>query len=69
MRMELNPPDGVALRDRLNEEAVQLYKLAHGAREREAHVSRKSLMEDLNMEMSGKGTFQRGQRSRGKRDF
>ena len=69
VRMELNTPDDVALRDRLDEEAEQLYKLAQGAREREAHMSRKSLMEDLNMEISGKNTYERRQRSRGKRDF
>jgi len=69
VRMELNPPDDVALRDRLDEEAEQLYKLAQGAREREAHMTRKSLMEDLNMELSGKNTYERRQRSRGKRDF
>lgn len=67
--MDLDTPENVALRDRLDEEARQLPTLAQGAREREASMSRKSLMEDVSMEMTGRSNEERRQRNRSKRDF
>ena len=58
-----------ALRDRLVEEREQLDKLVRGVKEREAHASRKSLMEDYTMESTGKTDLSRRTRSRDKRDF
>ena len=62
-------PSTQELRDRLIEESDQLDKLARGVKEREAHASRKSLMEDYTMESTGKADDARRMRSRDKRDF
>jgi Ca-activated chloride channel family protein len=54
---------------RLNEEAEYLQTQARGARERDAFVSRKSLMEDVQMASQGRSNAQRRERNRSKRDF
>ena len=67
--MDLDTPEDVAHRDRLDEEDRQLCTLAQGAREREASMSRNSLMEDVSMDMTGRSNEERRQRNRSKRDF
>ena len=62
-------PDAEALRRRLTEEREQLDKLARTARDREAGMASKSLMEDWSMNAVGRSDAMRRQRSRGKRDF
>jgi len=55
--------------ERLEEEFRQLDKLAAACRERQAHVSRKSLMEDRAMNTSGREDEMRRRRARGEREF
>jgi Ca-activated chloride channel family protein len=62
-------PNAAELRSRLGEEQQQLDKLARGAREQETFRSRKSFMEDVAMESSGRNDAARRNRSRNKRDF
>lgn len=69
MAMQLDTPEDVALRDRLAEEARQLYKLAEGARERGASMSWKSPIAVVSMERTGRSNVERRQRIRTKRDF
>lgn len=59
----------VGIRMRLCEEASQAEKLAEGARLHGADIMRKSMMEDLNMELRGRNDVQRRERSRSKREF
>ena len=62
-------PDAVELRGRLSEEEAQARKLARSAQQRDAMTSRKSFMEDIQMESRGRNDQTRRDRSRGKRDF
>lgn len=62
-------PAAATLRERLAEEQAQVEKLARGALDRDAMVSRKSMMEDWSMNASGRADAERRRRSRGKRDF
>lgn len=62
-------PQDPQVAERLEEEARQLDKLAAACRERQAHVSRKSLMEDVAMNSSGRSDEMRRRRARGKREF
>jgi hypothetical protein len=62
-------PNAAELRSRLAEEERQLDKLARSARERDAMTSRKSFLEDINMESRGRNDQNRRERSRGKREF
>jgi Ca-activated chloride channel family protein len=62
-------PNGDELRSRLSEEEAQARKLARSARHLDAMTSRKSFMEDIQMESRGRNDSVRRDRSRGKRDF
>jgi len=62
-------PCAAELRERLAEEQAQADKLARSARSQRADVSRKSYVEDIAMQSSGRDDSVRRQRSRGKRDF
>ena len=62
-------PNATELRERLAEEQAQLDKLARAARDRDALVASKSLMEDWSMNASGRADSERRRRSRSKRDF
>ncbi len=70
-RAARQPPhaDRPELADRLDEERAQLDKLAHAARERDAWQSRKSLIEDVSMNLRGRGDQQRRERARKRREF
>ena len=52
---------------RLAEEREQVRRLARGAHQREARVSMKSFMEDVNSEQRGRNDVNRRLRNRGKR--
>jgi hypothetical protein len=67
--IDLSVPNAPELRERLGEEQAQARKLARSARECDAMASRKSFMEDINMEERGRADKIRRDRSRGKRDF
>ena len=62
-------PNARYLRQRLSDEQAQLEKLSRSARDRDALTSRKSFMEDIAMESSGRNNEVRRERSRSKRDF
>lgn len=62
-------PNAAELRTRLSEEEAQARKLARSAQERDAMTSRKSFMEDIQMESRGRNDQARRDRSRGRRDF
>ena len=68
-RLRSQHPERRDLRSRLLEEEAQLQRLATAARDRHAEESRKSLMEDVSMNLRGRGDTERRQRARQRRDF
>lgn len=61
--------DRADIKSRLSAEQAQLTKLAKGAREREAMTSRKSFLEDMNLDNRGIVDGERRTRARSKREF
>jgi hypothetical protein len=64
-----NAPESAPMIARLTEEAEYLQTQARGAREQEAFLARKSLMEDVQMSSTGRSNVERRQRNRSKRQF
>jgi Ca-activated chloride channel family protein len=62
-------PEAAPMIARLTEEAEYLQTQARGAREQEAFVARKSLMEDVQMSSTGRSNADRRERNRSKRRF
>lgn len=62
-------PQAAELRTRLSQEEKQLHKLAEGARKREAHLARKSFVEDTSNEGRGRSDRSRQARRRERREW